>query len=226
MKHALKTAFDLRYQVLQPVQQSSAEADLRERVYKLWSSEWSRTFRELEVTSSLHSDDFVRREIGGLFLDQEPISLTLHDSFDISRPSHLDHSYFKDYPVEVMDEYRRLFRGPVMVASYMTLRWDWRRQHTDVPIAEVIFGLATKRFLESDAEALITYTRNNKQTNDIVYRHGGVPVMKNVTTYNVDVDYVYITRDTIKDSSAPGVAEAVNTLWVRAKRVSPLNRAA
>jgi hypothetical protein len=213
MQTQKKSVYDLDFKIIETRSPAPNLVALCEDSFSLWHREWLKTFEDLHVQRALYADDFLDKEIGGLFYGNRPVGLLFYSWFNINRPSHLKHSYFKDYPPGVIDSIVRRGHENVMVITYMTLDPKWRRQFTDVPVSEMLIGLAAKRFLQSDSTALIGYFRNNKKTNEMFYRHGGIRVLKNAKTYNVDVDYAILTKESACESQFPGVSQAVGTLW-------------
>jgi len=193
----------------------SSEDELQkcESAYRLWKQAWQGTFRELNVERSLFSDDFMDRELGGLFLGNEAVGLLLYNWFEIDRSYHREHSYFENYPTDLIAELLSSGYKKIMVISYMTLKDDWRKPFTDLPISELLISFCVKRFVESDAQILVGYFRNDRKTNEMFYRHGGIPLIKDVKRYNVDVDFASITKANATDSNVSGVAEIANRLW-------------
>ena len=193
----------------------SSEDELQkcESAYQLWKKAWQGTFRELNVGKSLFSDDFLDRELGGLFLGNEAVGFLLYNWFEINRSYHCEHSYFENYPSELMEELLISGYKKIMVISYMTLKDDWRKPFTDLPISELLTSFAVKRFVESEAQVLVGYFRNDRKTNEMFYRHGGIPLIKDIKRYNVAVDFASITKAAATSSTFPGVADIANRLW-------------
>lgn len=208
------SVFHLRYHLINTRNPASEELELCEKAFRFWKSSWEKTYAELNVNKGpeLKSDDFLDREVGVLVCKNEPIGLFLNNWFDLSRESITSHSYFSNYPSEVIQEYRKKGFSKVMVLSYLTVHPSWRKSQTDIPVSEILFGLGVIRFSETPYENLIGYVRKDLNTHQIFDRHGGVTLMS-MTAYNVEVDHKYMTKETMQLSSLPGVAKATRYLW-------------
>ncbi|MFV8250268.1 hypothetical protein [Bdellovibrio bacteriovorus] len=208
----MKSVYSLEFRLLNT--SDPAQKDLVEACYRLWRPVWSDTFAELSVQRDLYSEDFLDRELGGLFFNGQPVGFLLWRFFDLSRESHRGHSYFKNYSPELKELVRAL--GQTMIISYMTIDPAWRKSETDIPVSELLISFSVKRFLESRAENLLGYFRNNRKTNEMFYRHGGIPLQKSTSAYNVDVDFAYITKASAHESTLPAAAAAATELWAEA----------
>lgn len=190
---------------------------LNEACFDLWEAIWTDTFRELGVSGKqVLSDDFLSKELGGLFLDGKPVGFMLFHFCNVKKRSHQKMSYFNNYPEGL---YQRIIAvGELsMVITYMTLAPEWRKASTDLPISELLMGFAVLRFLDSAAARLIGYFRNDRGTNDIFYRHGGLKLAEGERAYNVDVDFAQITRASAQLSSVTACAHMTLSKWFQFK---------
>lgn len=189
------------------------ERDLCEKAYRFWKSSWLETYRSLGVEkSSFFSDDFLDRELSALFYQGEPVALFFNNFFDMTRESIAEHSYFKNHPGEVIDFLRKKNFKEVMFLSYMTVHSEWRTSRTDVPLPELLFSLAIKRFLDLGQTALSGYIRTDKSFYSSFYNHGAEKILSAVA-YNAPVDFCYLTSKTAKLSDDPAVRNACHFLW-------------
>ncbi len=211
-----KTVFDLDFKLIRTDRPSQRDARKRTRAFELWQRTWAETFKELGVDRRLNSDDFLHRELGGLFAGDKPIGFMLFHFLDLSDVVWLESAYFNNYPPEIKALHTER-PEKVMVISYMTLEPEWRKSETDLPVSELLTSFAVLRFLSSDAKRLIGYFRNNRRTNEMFYRHGGQPLLKGTSAYNVEVDFAEISRDQAQLSSLAGCGEAALELWNRNK---------
>jgi hypothetical protein len=209
----LKKVTDLDLYILNTKNPNPNEVALIEAAYKLWQTSWEKTFtsQKVNIGGKLFADDFLDRELIALCDGSKPVALFFTGWFHI-RDSHLGHSYFKNYPTHVIKKFKELGIKKCMFASYMTCHPDWRKKFTDVPVSELLFSLAVKRFETSEHEYLIGYIRKDNDFQDVFYRHGGIKVAES-NVYNSEVDYAYMTAKTRRLSTIPGVADAANELW-------------
>ncbi len=173
----------------------SEGSGVRKSCESLWWQVWESTFTELQVQKKMTADDFLDRELIGLRTPEGEIC-----GFMLMKSFFLDefmtrHSYFDNYP-DHLKETLSLWHESVMAISYMTISETWRKSHTTLPLSEIIMGLCVLNFLNSPTEKLIGYFRKNRNTHDIFYRHGGVPLVKDHVAYKVDVDFAFVDRQT------------------------------
>ncbi|WP_394841285.1 hypothetical protein LZC95_29970 [Pendulispora brunnea] len=179
-----------KYHRLSPRATSPGERARLREAYACWQRVWRETFRQLDGTASLFSDDFTRQdEIGALFSGEECIGLTAYRFIDLSEPSARDDSYFKVWPGELLDEVlARALR--VCVGSNLTVAEGWRGNLNGLRVSEVLLELAVRRFQESDADVMLGTMRNNRGMNRVSYRLGARPLRERVVHHGVEVDLV------------------------------------
>jgi hypothetical protein len=208
----MKQIVDLDFHIFQTSDPGEQTA-LNERCFELWEHIWIDTFKELQVHDKpVHSDDYLSKELGGLFLGDKPVGFLMYHFCDMKKRTHQKMSYFHNYPKHL---YQNVIsaQDQVMVITYMTLDPEWRKSLTDLPISELLIGFSVLRFMESQSNRLIGYFRNNRGTNDIFYRHGGLALLKGETAYNVEVDFAQITRRSARLSTLPGCADMTFLKW-------------
>jgi hypothetical protein len=187
--------------------------DVNEACFELWEKIWLETFDELQVKhKQVTSDDYLSKELGGLFLGDKPVGFLLYHFCDLGKRTHQKMSYFHNYPEDL---YRKVIGqgDQAMVITYMTLDHAWRKSQTNVPISELLIGFAVMRFMESQAKRLLGYFRNNRGTQNMFYRHGGQPLLLGSHAYNVEVDFAEITRSTARLSEWQACADLTFRKW-------------
>ena len=183
-----------------------------ESAFRLWETEWNHTFKKANFEVDLYSDDFLHRELGGLFLGGKAIGFLLYTFFDLARYSRHKTLYFKNYPRELWAQHCAQ-NDLVMVPTYMTLDPTWRRSQTNFPISEMLFSFSILRLLESSADRMIAYARNDLKMNEGFYRHGGHPVLAQAKVYNTSVDFIEISRANAHLSTEDSCAEMALMQW-------------
>ncbi len=187
--------------------------------FDLWEKIWLETFDELQVKhKKVNSDDFLAKELGGLFLGEKPIGFLLYHFCELNKRTHQKMSYFANYPESLYQQV--IGKGDLsMVITYMTLDHEWRKSQTDLPISELLIGFAVMRFMESQAKRLLGYFRNNRGTQNMFYRHGGQPLLLGAQAYNVEVDFAEITRESARLSEWKNCADLTFVKWNEFKRL-------
>lgn len=165
--------------------------------YDLWKSVWSETLLELDGSERVHSDEFSRQdEIGALFYEGQCVGLTLHRWLDLDDPWALDDTYFVVWPG---DAQRRVVTlgSRVCICSNLTVAPAWRRSAGGFSTKEMLLALAVKRFLSTDAAAMLGTPRNGKGMNNLGYRMGATPIVEGATLHGVEIDLVAHVRATM-----------------------------
>jgi len=193
-----------------------------QKAYELWNSIWSETFNELVGLEKFYSDDFLRsHEVSVLFYDEEPISVFLYNQLNMKSKAFQNLSYFKNYPEQVFEQIKTYEN--IMVMGYLTVSKNWRKSITNISFSDVHVGLAVKRFLNSNHQALISFTRNNRKINDVVYRFGAKGLLKEHTAHNVSVDYILIDKFSAKNHPDDDLQTIVDFLWENYKPLTKEN---
>jgi hypothetical protein len=162
--------------------------------YACWRSVWETTLRELDNADRVFSDDFTRQdELGALFYADRCVGLTGYRWVDLSLPGYRDDSYFKVWPRTALET--ALGHGSrICVGSNLTVLPQWRGALEGYSVKEILMTLAVRRFLASDADAMLGTMRNDRGMNHLVYRLGARPVLQNVSHHGVQVDLVTFAR--------------------------------
>jgi hypothetical protein len=213
----LKQVVDLDFHLFE-TSNPGEHHSLNEKCFELWEQVWKDTFTELNVHhKQVSSDDYLSKELGGLFLGDRPIGFLMYHFCDMKRRTHQKMSYFNNYP-------RPLYENVIatgdqtMIITYMTIDPGWRKSQTDLPVSELLIGFSVMRFMESQSSRLLGYFRNNRGTNDIFYRHGGLALLKGEQAYNVEVDFAQITKTSARLSTRPGCGDMTFQKWIEFKK--------
>lgn len=187
---------------------------LQDDLYDFWHQQWLATFGELEDRRRLYSDDFLRQSESTFLTYQDKIvSYFSFSFFNLNLKSHRGHSYFKPYPPNAIDKLRQLGLSNVMTMGYLTVAPEWRKTVRGVLVAEILVGMAYKRFLQSNASTLIAYTRNDRKANELAYLYGSKCLFKDWKAHNVIVDVVYTLRNETNENPEPFLRAAIQDLW-------------
>jgi|GEM_PF-3193445 len=187
-----------------------------ESAFALWEEQWVSTFAKSKLEIEIFSDEFLNRELGGLFFGTKAVGFMLYSFFDFSKYSSQKARYFKNYPREVWASHHQK-KDLVFSPTHMTLHPDWRKSNTNLPISELLFGFSLLRFLDSSADRLIGYARNDLKMNEVLYRHGGYPLATNLQAYNTPVDFIEISRASAHLSDDDACAEMNLMFWNKTK---------
>ncbi|NUN06204.1 MAG: iron-containing redox enzyme family protein [Bdellovibrio sp.] len=194
---------------------------LKEKCYDLWQEVWPLTFAELGVNKKMSADEFLDRHIYGLKTsDNKVCGFMLIRDFQANALT-LQHSYFDNYPQVLKQELGNSYES-ISVITYMTIASQWRKSNTDLPLSEIIMGLCVLHFLNGSTEKLWGYFRNNRKTQEIFYRHGGIPKAQDHWAYNVQVDVSYITHESAHLSTLQNCKVQTFNFWQQIKKKETL----
>lgn len=211
-KSEIKSILRLRFERFSTSHPGKKEK-LCENAYQFWRSQWDQTFEELKVSKKNWSDEFLDRELVGLFDGEKPVGLMLYRFLDLSRPSSRDVSYFHNYPPEVLEKVLAP-KDYVQIPTHMTMDPEWTKTKTDYPISELLISFCLLGFLEkSQAQRMLGYLRKNRSTHKIFYRHGAIAIAENVKAYNVEVDFAVIPRHTARLSTLTNCDQLALYFW-------------
>ncbi len=183
-------------------------------VYKAWHKGWVSTFEELKSEAIPTATDFLRQNIvGGVFHEDTVIGLQCYSFFQLGAQSHLDHSYFKTYPQQSLDALRVRGLTQLMTMEYLYVNPDWRRSLVGFSLADIICTLGLRIFKMTDAQALISITRNQRKVNDMLYNKGAYPLCDELTLHNVGVDIICFEKEKVVDNQTGLEASLTEKLW-------------
>lgn len=185
--------------------------------YRAWKEVWISNLIELGQNSAdFTSDDFMMQdELLALRINSQIIGMFFFKWWNLEVEFTQDHSYFRKFPENVFSQLANGRSNILMTMSHLTVLPTWRRTHSRLNISDLLVSFAVKRFLDSDAGVLFTYTRNDRKTNDLGVRHGGIPIDVPFTYNGIDSDILVFSRDKVKLSPLLGVGESVEEIWGR-----------
>jgi hypothetical protein len=208
---------ELRCVFFCPKQARRQDVELVNKIYLFWHEVWTKTYAELDQKDRLFSDDFARHdEIVAIFQGNFVVGLFCFNWFWPFSVLDMDSRYWENYPTWLSSWAEEKRHSLLMSMSYLTVHPLWRKSQGSIPISELLVGLAVKRFASSKADALLTYTRNDRKTNELGYRHGGAALETMRTVHNIPSDAIAFDRMSIQESSTLGVGTRVEALWNKA----------
>jgi hypothetical protein len=189
--------------------------ELHNKMYAFWHQQWLATFKQLEGTSELNADDFLRQnEKMFLVFQNRIVSFLAFGFFDLRLKSHREHSYFKAYPPKILDQLIGMGLPKVMTMGQFCVSPEWRKSRSGAQfLCHVQAYMAFRRFRHSDADTLITYTRNDRKVNDLAYMYGSKCLLPKWHEHNVEVDIVYTLKEDLKEHDDPLTRETCHRLW-------------
>ncbi|MCB0356561.1 MAG: hypothetical protein KDD40_06115, partial [Bdellovibrionales bacterium] len=167
------------------------------RAYDFWLNSWHKTFKDLNVENyeNLKSDDYLSRNVNCLFADNRPVALFLTHVLQINRCG-INHDYFEMYSQETLTYILNNFNS-VFCISYVCVDNEWRKSRTNLPLIDIIYGLATNQFLDSRCCAFLSCSRKSRSVHK-VFEKFGAKSLGTGSAFNAAVDYMCLTKENIQ----------------------------
>lgn len=173
-------AIGLRYVLCPGSMPAPAFAEEYKKVYVCWRETWSRAFSELQVDKPFYSDSFTRQDyVGAIFHGSKCVALAFFRLMDATRDELAVDSYFSNWS----DEHRRVLcsRGPrIIVCSNFTVHPDARGKQIGVHTKDLLMGMITETFLNSEADAMTGAVRVDRGVNGAGERWGAYVIDRKV----------------------------------------------
>lgn len=185
-----------------------------------------------DIDEKLSSDAFMLFEdIYALFYEspyeKSIVGIFCFDTKDVRSKAILDQSYFKSYPQEVVEGYI-LKVNKIMTIGHLLVHPNWRRSKIGIGLSDILVWFMHKRFVESSADLMIYWTRNNRGTNALGKKFGGQAIMENLEYGGLDADIIVIKpEEVVLDCGDEVVNEFSQHLWDHRKIAvieDPLNK--
>lgn len=203
-----------------PKQSVYGQDPLQEKAFHFWRELWTDTLAKVAPGSILHSDEFIRHdEVIALFKEDEPVGLFGLNWYWTQSFIERGLRYWTHYP-EWFSQYLGESRALWMSMSYLSVSDRYRRGQTGLPISDWLVGLAVKRFEESDASDLFTYTRNDRKTHELGHRHGGRTLDSQHVVHGIASDVLRFDRRSVITSALSPVGAEVAWLHLQSRVLS------
>lgn len=192
------------------------------KIYHLWKKIWKQTFQEVKANINLSADHFLKHdEILVIYNGEQPIGMFCLDWYWTKADYDLELKYWDNYPKLTLKWLETKSISCLMSMSFLTVHPDWRRRQTQHSLSDLLVGFAVQRYLESSADVLLTYTRNDRKTNELGYRHGGEKIPIEHWVHNIPSDVLVFDRNSLKTQLSEGLKLHIDSLWNNKKFLSP-----
>ena len=191
----------------------AAFRDAHEKTYALWEKVWCQTYKEIDGTEHVPSDNFIRQhEILSLFFEGECCALVCHRYVDLSLKSAMKDSYFNPWSQESMEKLKS--QGPnVALGSQITIHPDFRKTKLGGHVKELTTYLSLRQLMERKVDAISGMMRVDKGMNKLFYDSGAHPVATEVVYRNFQLDLVAFFPRLTPLKIDPQFKSAVENLW-------------
>jgi hypothetical protein len=170
--------------------------------YATWRDGWAATFRELEGTPDIPSDEFTRLDqVGVLLSEGRCVSVTGLRWLDMSLPMSTQDSYFRTWPKHVLEA---LGPGLLGVSCNTIIAPAWRgglvhpAQGDLLPLKDLTLRMSLRRFLDSPAQTFAGVTRNDRGMHDLA-RELGCRRMAAIVLHGIESDICSWSRSDVID---------------------------
>ncbi|MDO9183000.1 MAG: hypothetical protein Q7U04_11360, partial [Bacteriovorax sp.] len=155
--------------------------NIHQEIYKCWKDEWSNTWSEITGQKKIiYSCELSRQDtLLALFNDEKCIALCSFRQFEQNDISAFDDSYFSFWPKSASEQLMGLGQK-VLICGQLTVAKEYRRKESDVSLRDILSGIATKYFLDSDSNIMIGTTRVSKGMDRVCYGLGATPILQNL----------------------------------------------
>jgi len=165
-----------------------------ESVFSFWHSQWANTFQEISLDFKMAENEFMRHlRADALFINNRPAAIVLVDELNPSLQVHKNHSYFHNYPPQILDKIAKLAPGdPVYTMSYLAVDQIYRKKYQ---LPDLLLSMTLQNLFYNQNRIVITYTRNLRKTNDLTYRLGAKSLAQSLVVRNEPSDFVYFDHE-------------------------------
>ena len=166
------------------------------------------------IESKLSSDGFMLFEdIYTLFYKTSIVGLFCFDTKDMSSHAIGDQSFFKTFPVEILNNYVHKAQY-IMTIGHLLVHPNWRRSKIGLGLSDILVWFMHKRFVESGCDLMLYWTRNNRSTNQLGIKFGGECILSDYHYSGSPADVIATRPDkVIMDSGDETVNQISADLW-------------
>lgn len=201
----------LEYVVLSGKEVPKRYQHLHAEMYHFWRKNWESVYREVLNKKSIGSDIFLRQyEVAALLYCKEIVGVFFLDIFDLDSSVTKEHSYFSEYPSELLNTLSLRKIGPCFFINNLAIDPQFRG---DFGLSDIMVGLKLKRLEQSLITNIVCYTRNSRRTNEIMYRWSGQVLLKEQVAHGEPSDFFIFNRNSFSESQSHPLFFAVQKLW-------------
>ncbi len=181
--------------------------------YKAWWDTWAPVLQSVGVKEPLASDNFTRQyDRLAIFYEGKCAALTLFNRADLSLPHHQADSYFACWPQLAIQGLTRE-GNKILVCSAFTVTQDFRKKDFGFTVKDLLMGALVRYFIASPFDAMTGNMRNSKGMNDLSYRWGATPILKDLQVHGEGSDLVGFFKATVKTRANPALGDLLDSLW-------------
>lgn len=204
-----------RYVLCPAVRADSKYSKEYNEIYNCWREVWDLTLKELNYPKKFYSDGITKQDfIGALFDGETCIGLCFFRWLDTSRPEFYNDSYF--YNWSESNKETLFSRGRrIVTCTQLAVRPLVRGRAYGFSTKELMMGLMTETFLNSNADSMAGAMRVDRGVSASAQRWGATPIaIKVPCEYCEDnTDLVGFFRDKISLYPKHELKDSVTQLW-------------
>lgn len=165
------------------------------KTFNVWKRTWSEEYAALGLNAPLHSDNFTRQKfVVSVFLGDRCAALSCLHVLDLTFPPHLDDSWLRPWPGEVLAQVSAVDKQVLLWNSF-TVASDFRGQvHFGTTMKDAVAASCVRAFeRHTDFKIMLGSTRNNRKVNRALYDVGGTR-LSTVEHYNEPTDLIWFKK--------------------------------
>lgn len=185
------------------------------RIYTYWKIFWEDILKNLDGTTKINSDEFLRQDIVPVIMNgDEIVAIHLYTTFDLRCQTSIDHSYIAgNYPHSFIERLMEREATHLMSMEYLTVSPSWRKSRLGYSMAHVLLGLGLNVLKYEGLDAGIAPTRQDYKMHELAYTYGFDQIIPDVMMHNVKCDLVACFPQNIKHHPNLQVNRVVHELW-------------
>lgn len=130
------------------------------------------------VPGPLYSDSFTSQDyVAAIFYQDQIAGMCTLKSYDLGDQISLDDSYFKVWPLNVLNKFKIMNRH-VLACCNLAITYEFRRNAMNVSWKDLLFVMVGHYLKESRYSAIVSTVRLEKGMEKCAYRTGAIPLMR------------------------------------------------
>ena len=173
-------------------------------IFSHWQRVWSETFKEVEGSQTLFSDDFTRQdEIMALFYKTTCISICCHRLGNLALPSFKKDSYFKAWSDESIQALAKDGQS-IIIDSQISVDPEHRKLEGGIRVIELMTCLSLQHLTQLKVSGITAAARNLRSMNQVFEKFNPVLLEKEVLLHGEETNLYafYPSQDLFQNSAS------------------------
>jgi len=189
--------------------------ELYNEAYRYWRKTWGEIFTKAGSPASLNTENFLRQNIViCLHQGNRIVGMLTQTFFNIRADATYDHAYLQPFPQHLIKALRASSGGFVTTAEYLSVHSDFRRSIIGVSLSEVLLGILSRVFTESEGRMLLATTVRPARVHESCAKFGWQEVGV-VQKYGLDCILMHSDLRTTCTHPDRAVASLIDDYWAQ-----------